>query len=119
MSGSNWPGVPVLVTGATGFVGGALARRLHALGAAVTGQGRRDGAALEAAGMRFVRGDLAEPAVAQAATAGQRYVFHCAALAAPWGPYQDFYRANVTATEQVIAGAQQAGAARLVHVSTP
>ena len=121
ISVSDWNGVLVLVTGATGFVGGALARRLHAAGAIVTAQGRRaaEGAALEAAGLRFVRGDLAEPAVAEAAGAGQQYVFHCAALAAPWGPYKDFYRANVTATENVAAAAQRAGTARLVHVSTP
>ncbi len=121
MSASDWSGVPVLVTGATGFVGGALARRLHAAGARVTAQGRRaaEGAALEAAGLRFVRGDLAERAVAGAASAGQQFIFHCAALAAPWGPYQDFYRANVTATENIVNSALQAGAARLVHVSTP
>lgn len=118
---SDWAGVPVLVTGATGFVGGALARRLHSLGARVTAQGRRAtaGAALAEAGLRFVPGDLAEPAVAVAACAGQQLVFHCAALAAPWGPYRNFYRANVTATEQVAAAARAAGAARLVHVSTP
>lgn len=116
---NDWAGVPVLVTGATGFLGGALARRLHAAGAAVTAQGRREGAALAAAGLRFVRGDLAERAVAAAACAGQHFIFHCAALAAPWGPYKDFYRANVTATENVVAGARQAGAARLIHVSTP
>ncbi|MCC6192690.1 MAG: NAD-dependent epimerase/dehydratase family protein [Anaerolineales bacterium] len=117
----GWAGVPVLVTGATGFIGGALARRLHAAGARVTAQGRRSGATLEAAGLRFVRGDLAERAVAEAAAAGQAYVFHCAALAAPWGPYKAFYHANVLATERLTAElrANLASVRRFVHVSTP
>ena len=116
---AGWANVPVLVTGATGFIGGALARRLHGLGARVTAQGRRAGADLTATGMQFVRGDLAEAATAEAASAGQHYIFHCAALAAPWGPYKDFYRANVSATEHLAAAAQRQGAARFVHVSTP
>ncbi|MCC7361834.1 MAG: NAD-dependent epimerase/dehydratase family protein [Anaerolineales bacterium] len=115
----GWAGRPVLVTGATGFIGGALAHRLHTLGARVTAQGRRAGAVLEAAGMRFVRGDLAQAEVAEAAMTGAAYVFHCAALAAPWGPYRDFYRANVSATEALTAAARRAGVTRFVHVSTP
>ena len=117
--------LPVLVTGATGFLGGALARRLALVeGARVTALGRRSalGEALqrETAGssLRFVPADLAEPGAAAAACAGQALVFHSAALTGPWGPYAAFYRSNVTATQAIIAGCQRAGA-RLVHVSTP
>src|SRR5262249_2652557 len=117
--------MPVLVTGATGFVGGALARRLaQTEGARVTAVGRNEtaGAALrrETAGceVRFMRADLAEPGEAEAACAGQAMVFHCAAQTGAWGRYADFQRNTVTATQHVLAGCRSAGA-RLVHVSTP
>ena len=59
-------GLRVLVTGATGFLGGVLARRLLAAGATVTATGRRaaEGAALAAAGARFVCADLSDETVA-------------------------------------------------------
>ncbi|MBP6563343.1 MAG: NAD(P)-dependent oxidoreductase, partial [Neisseriaceae bacterium] len=46
-------------------------------------------------------------------------VWHCAALSAPWGRYQDFYDINVKATELLAQQAGQQGVARFVHVSTP
>jgi nucleoside-diphosphate-sugar epimerase len=122
---TNLAGVPVLVTGATGFLGGALARRLaQQEGARVSAVGRsaQAGEALlretAGTGLRFVRADLAEPGAAAAACAGQAVVFHCAAQTGAWGGYADFYRNNVAAAESVIAGCREAGA-RLVHVSTP
>jgi len=115
----------VLVTGATGFLGGALARRLAlAEGARVTAVGRRPAAAelllreTTDGQLCFRRVDLAQPAKAEAACAGQAIVFHCAAQTGAWGPYDEFYLNNVTATHNLIAGCRQAGA-RLVHVSTP
>ncbi len=118
-------GAPVLVTGATGFLGGALARRLAlAEGARVTALGRRveAGARLmretDGSELRFVPADLAEPEAAEAACAGQAMVFHCAARAGAWGTYADFERDNVRVTHNIIAGCRRAGA-RLVHVSTP
>jgi nucleoside-diphosphate-sugar epimerase len=110
-----------LVTGATGFLGAALALRLHKLGYDVTGLGRDlyRGRALAAEGPRFVSCDLGDyPAVA-AAAAGHDWVFHCAALSSPWGNYEEFHQANVVATQHVVAAAREAGAARLIHVSTP
>jgi nucleoside-diphosphate-sugar epimerase len=111
----------VLVTGATGFLGGALSRRLHALGYAVTGTGRdmTRGTELARAGIPFLPADLAEPARVAALCRGMDYVVHCAALASPWGRYQDFYRANVLATRHVAVACRQAGVRRLVHVSSP
>ncbi|MEP7358973.1 MAG: NAD-dependent epimerase/dehydratase family protein, partial [Anaerolineales bacterium] len=114
-------GLKVLVTGGTGFVGGALARRLRAEGAAVTalGRSRAAGALLERDGIAFVAADLADAAAVAAACRGQDWVFHAGALAAPWGPYALFYAANVTGTENVVRGCQQHGVRRLIHVSTP
>lgn len=46
-------------------------------------------------------------------------VWHCAALSSPWGPYKQFYGANVVATSALARAAGQAGVSRFVHVSTP
>jgi len=111
----------VLVTGATGFLGGALCRRLHQLGHTVTGTGRdrARGAELASAGIAFVPADLGDAPAAAALCQGMEYVVHCAALASPWGRYRDFYRANVLATRHVAAACREAGVRRLVHVSSP
>jgi nucleoside-diphosphate-sugar epimerase len=111
----------VLVTGATGFVGKALALRLKEMGAEVTGVGRNPTglAQLEAAGVRAIHADLRDAAPIQNACQGQEIVFHTGALSTPWGRTQDFYQTNVTGTQNVIRGCEQHGVGRLVYVSTP
>lgn len=111
----------VLVTGATGFLGGALARRLASLGANVTATGRNAnmGNALEAVGIRFVRAELNNEVEMIALCKGQDLVFHSGALSSPWGKYQDFYDANVLGTQYIARGCLTHDVARLVHVSTP
>ncbi len=109
-----------LVTGGTGFLGGRLARRLHADGWQVTAAGRNEaaGRALAADGIRFVRADLADAASVAAAIRGQEIVFHCGARSSPWGRYADFFKDNVLATKNVIAACQRQPVKRLIHVST-
>ena len=110
-----------LITGGTGFLGGALARRLVAQNIEVTilGRNAQVGQQLQAAGMRFVQGNLVDAATVAAACAQQDVVFHCGAAVAPWGRFEDFYATNVTGTEHVIQGCMAHNVARLVHVSTP
>jgi nucleoside-diphosphate-sugar epimerase len=110
-----------LVTGGTGFLGGRLARRLHADGWRVTvvGRHRAAGRALESSGIRFIRADLADAAAVDGACRGQEIIFHCAARSSPWGRYADFYRDNVVATQNIVAGCERGNVSRLVHVSTP
>jgi nucleoside-diphosphate-sugar epimerase len=111
----------ILVTGATGFLGGALARRSKSRGDEVTALGRNPAllADLERAGLGALRVDLTDAAAVRAACQGQALVFHCAALSSAWGPAHEFYRSNVVATQNVIAGCEAASVRRLVHVSTP
>ena len=110
-----------VVTGATGFLGKALARRLKARGDQVLALGRNPQilAELEQQGIHTLRADLADANAMRAACQGQDVVFHSAALSSAWGPAQAFYRANVLGTINVIAACQAAGVQRLVHVSTP
>ena len=111
----------VLVTGATGFLGQALARRLHARGDEVTVLGRNPAILekLERAGMRPLHADLANADALLTACQTQQIVFHCGALSSAWGPAREFYRSNVLGTQNVVAGCEAAGVRRLVHVSTP
>lgn len=111
----------VLITGATGFLGRHTAQRLIGEGAQVTGLGRSlsQGRLLTEMGARFVSCDLAHANNLGEIFRDHDLVIHCAALASPWGRYKEFYAANVTATENVLKAAREAGIKRLVHVSTP
>jgi len=116
-------GVSCLVTGGAGFIGSHVAERLVAEGHRVrvvdnlsTGDERN----LEAvrADVEFVLGDLTEPAVCRAVTAGVEVVFHLAALpsvprsmADPWESYEH----NCTATMRLLLAAREAGVRRLVY----
>ena len=76
---------PILVTGATGFTGGHLARRLLRSGHAVRVLARDDSRAdgLEREGFEVVRGDLTDAGAIDRAVAGTRLVYHIAALFRP------------------------------------
>ncbi|MED4959704.1 NAD(P)-dependent oxidoreductase, partial [Paenibacillus macerans] len=110
-----------LVTGATGFLGGHLARRLVREGWDVTGIGRNpeQGRRLEAEGIRFRNQDLRDESGTAAACTGQDAVFHCAALSSPWGKYRDFYGCNVEAARILAEASLREGVRRFIHVSTP
>lgn len=110
----------VLVTGATGLIGGhvveALRRRSLAARALV-----RPGEAvgrLEGLGVEIVRGDLADAKSLPAAVAGVERVLHCAARTGPWGPEAEYRAANVSGLSALLEAALAAGARRFVHLSS-
>jgi dihydroflavonol-4-reductase len=113
--------VNVLVTGATGFTGGHLARHLRARGHHVRALVRSPGAAnsLAADGIELVKGDLADPPTLAAAVSGIDVVYNIAALyraaSLPAGAYRDVNARGVAA---LIAAAGSAGVRRVVHCST-
>lgn len=109
----------VLVTGGAGFLGQALCRALQAQGHEVTSFQRSHSPALEAMGVRQVRGDLADARAVHAALAGQDAVFHNAAKAGAWGSHESYFAANVTGTRNVLAAMRAHGIGRLVYTSTP
>jgi len=113
--------VKALVTGATGFLGGALTRRLSGMGWQVAALGRNAAKLkeLEMSGMRVLQADLKDKEKMSDACKDQDIVFHCAALPSPWGNFEAFYQANVIGTRNVIRGCEEHKVRRLVYVSTP
>lgn len=110
-----------LVTGATGFLGGALIRRLHDMGWNATGLGRNPKKLneLEDLGIFPLRVDISKKEQVFGAMKGQEIVFHCAAFPSPWGNYELFYQANVIGTRNVVQACLENEVKRLVYVSTP
>ena len=110
-----------LVTGGTGFLGSHLVDALLTRGDEVVAVGRDQDrcARLERSGASIVRCDLTDRTSTFEALEGVKTVFHAAAMSAPWGPYQAFYEANVTATENVVRAALRWGVRRFVLVSSP
>lgn len=110
----------ITVTGATGFLGGRLARRLAIAGAEVTGWGRdrQKGAMLQAQGIRFQMVDLEASGRPEALPQADVFV-HAAALSSAWGPAARFHAANVAGTERALDLARRMGARRFIFLSSP
>lgn len=111
----------ILVTGASGCIGGRFARFALEQGLAVRINARRAEAVepLIHLGAEFVAGDLADAQLARALCADVDAVVHCAGAVGTWGRYEDFYRGNVTLTENVVEACLKQRVRRLVHLSSP
>lgn len=109
----------ILVTGGGGFLGGALVRRLVADGHQVRSFARGDYPELANQGVEVLRGDLANPTAVEMACEGCELVFHVAAKAGIWGPYAQFYSANVVGTQNVVEACRKLRIPRLIHTSSP
>ncbi len=108
-----------LVTGAGGFLGAALIRRLLSQGDKVRGLSRGDYPELAALGAECVRGDVADREAVSRALAGCDVVFHTAGKVGLWGDYADFERANVEGTRVLLEACRELNVPRFVFTGSP
>jgi dihydroflavonol-4-reductase len=113
----------VFVTGATGFIGGHVVRKLRERGDDVVALVRTPDKArtLEELGCELVAGSLADPGAIRDGMAGSDAVIHGAAIyevGIPEREHRAMYEANVVGTETVLRAALEARVPKVVYVST-
>jgi len=109
----------VLVTGGGGFVGSALVSRLTESGYEVRVAGRNRYPQVEELGATCLVGDIGDPEFADRACAGVDTVFHTAAKAGIWGPWNEYRHTNVGGTVNIVNACRKHQIPRLVYTSTP
>lgn len=117
---TDFPAPPpsVLITGATGFLGGYAVSEFLAHGYTVVAHGRNPEALqrLRELGVTTISGDLAQLARLEHPV---DLVVHAAALSNPWGKWENFEESNVAGTGHVIDFVERNGVPRIVFVSSP
>lgn len=109
----------ILVTGGGGFLGGAIVRQLVEKGKTVRSFSRQFYPGLEKLGVEQIQGDIADAKAVMNACDSIESVFHVAAKPGVWGDYAEYYRANVSGTENVIAACFSHQVSRLIYTSSP
>jgi ornithine--oxo-acid transaminase len=109
-----------LITGATGFIGGRLAKRLVQEGYSVRCLVRAssDTSLLDERDVQIAVGDLTRARSLARAVEGCHYVFHCGALVSDWATKAEIARTNVEGTRNLLEASVDASVQRFIHLST-
>ena len=107
----------LFITGASGFVGGAIAKKMSRTHS-VKAMARSAASAqkVKELGATPVSCDL--NTVTEGDLHGIDIVIHAAARAEEWGQYESFYQANVIGTQRMLDAAKRAGVKRFIHIGT-
>ena len=109
---------PILVTGATGFIGWHVARKLVDRGCAVRALVRA-GSKVKELAVETVTGDLRDPESLERAVNGCSTIFHIAADYRLWAKHpEELYKSNVEGTRNLLNAARRCGVQRVVYTST-
>jgi nucleoside-diphosphate-sugar epimerase len=110
----------VSVTGGTGFIGGALVRRLLGEGARVRVLARLSARAdvLEASRAEVIRGDLLDGDKVERAVEGAQLVYHAAAKVRGSASRKEFMQANLEGTQNVFEACKKQGVPHVVYLSS-
>ena len=109
----------IIVTGGGGFLGYALLKALKARGHALRTINRGTYGKLHELGVEVLQGDLANYETALEALRGVDTVFHVAAKPGVWGPYAEYFDANVKATLNILKACRELGITKLIYTSSP
>jgi nucleoside-diphosphate-sugar epimerase len=108
-----------LVTGGGGFLGLYIVEQLRARGDAVRVLCRGRYPRLDELGVETVAGDIRDAEAVARACVDVDMVFHVAAVAGIWGPWEHYHGINTDGTLHVLAGCRRHGVSRLVYTSSP
>jgi nucleoside-diphosphate-sugar epimerase len=112
----------LLVTGASGFLGGRTAAHFAGVPdflVRATSRSTKKAGVLTQLGCEFVPGDLTDANFVSTLVAGIDIIVHCAALSSPYGIKSAFESANIIATETLLQAARNAGVSKFIFISTP
>lgn len=108
----------VLVTGGGGFLGGAIVRQLVERGDHVRSFSRSFYQELESLGVEQIQGDIHDKSAVEKACKDIDLVFHVAAKIGIWVDYVEFYKTNVTGTQNILVACRKNKVSRLVYTSS-
>lgn len=115
----------VLLTGATGFLGGYVIREMQEhpdYEIIAVGRNEKRGRELESFDkVKFVKADITDDLALETLFENEKpdYVIHTGALSSAWGRYEDFYSANVKATRLIAEQCIKHSVKRMVYISSP
>lgn len=109
-----------LVTGATGFIGNAIAMALLARGDQVRALVRDVNRAekVRQCGAELAVGCMEDIQTLRHAVQGVDRVYHCAAMVSDWLSHEEIQRVNVDGTRNLLSACSQAGIDRLIYLSS-
>src|SRR5689334_3151672 len=106
-----------VVTGATGFIGSALTRRLLDEGHSVRLVARNPGQLIQHERASIHSASLGDPNALADIARGADVLYHCAGESSPRAPREAYAWINVAGTENVINAARHARVRRVIHLS--